>query len=65
MAEMRIAVCDRCGDEASKRMNATTKPMAFQRVTLHGHHDRTIDLCEVCKVSFEDWFGRNGSKLIG
>lgn len=59
MAEIRIIACDRCGNDASARTSAHTQPVSRQRVTIHAHHDRTIDLCEDCKKEFFKWLGKS------
>lgn len=55
MAEKRMVVCDRCGGDASARTDSQTTPIAVQRLTIHAHHDRKIDLCSECKDRFFAW----------
>lgn len=60
MAEIRLRVCDRCGNDAGDRTSAATTPLPTQRLTRHGHHDRFIDLCASCAASFDEWMAEMG-----
>ena len=61
MASNYICICDRCGNEIPIRAHKILKFRCKSKFILK--HDRynellTMELCETCKKSFENWVNR-------
>lgn len=64
MSEKKVRVCDngRCGADITRG--------PYQRITLHKHHETTIDLCLPCARTIDRWLnpdmvypGRDGEEI--
>lgn len=55
MADVTVRRCDRCGRQCSPG----------RRVTLLGHHDTHIDLCELCADALDVWLSLCGTPCFG
>lgn len=53
MSQKTIRVCD------NKRCGADITQGPYQRVTLHKHHEKTIELCLPCAATLDRWLNPN------